>query len=490
MNHWNQIVMISFKKKTWPSCCHIVLTFIALTLLGSCQPSVNSASQPTADPKRDGNDTARLSLFLNLKEPAGPGIRLEITNIEVLAENIWLPITEGPLVLDSEEIAAKQFFVGGRWVPPGLYERLRFTLSKGSALKGQGKYEAVSFDPFIVELAFPSPFLLSKNDSQSLFLTWDVQESQVGADSLLPALTIALSLKQLIADLIYVACPDIDTIFIIRTDKNWVADSFGIKGRPTHLAIDPDPSRQRLYVFASRDSTIKVVNISSQRIVDTFYIPNVGVSAFMTVNPDARLAYVFDERNNNLNRLDLLTGNLLTRLRLGYRPQYATYLSDSNLLAVSSALSQFISVHDPINLTQVKNIACNSPDGLLAMNNQLYIAESGANSVSIYDFASNRIQSRLAVGYTPRRLLYNGNKIYVSNYGSGSLSVILPGQLGVSREILGLGQPLEMAFNQNNRWLYVGDDQKGGLAVIDTSTDQLIKYINLGAQPAGMAVIQ
>jgi len=483
--------MISYIKKSWLSYCHLVLMFIIMAVLGSCQPGLNPASQPTADLKRDGNDSARLSLFLNLKEPTGPGIRLEISNIEIFAENAWLPITEGPLVLDSKEISANQVFLGGRWLPPGIYERLRFSLNKGSVLQSQGKFEAVSFDPFLVELSFPAPFPLNKNDSQSLFLTWDVQETLTGgADRLLPALTITLPLKQMIADLIYVACPDIDTIFIIRTDKNWVADSFGIRGRPTYLAIDVDPSRQRLYVFASRDSTIKVVNISSQRIVDTFYIPNIGVNAFMTVNPDAGSAYVFDERNNNLNRLDLFTGNLLTRLRLGYRPQYATYLSVSNLLAVSSSFSQFISIHDPVNLNQIRNIACNSPDGLLSLDNLLYIAESGSNSVSIYDFASNRMLSRLTVGYTPRRLLYNGDKIYVSNYDSGSLSVIMPGQLGVSREIFGLGQPLEMAFNQNNRWLYVTDDQKNGVAVIDTTTDLLMNYLNLGAQPAGMAVIQ
>jgi DNA-binding beta-propeller fold protein YncE len=234
-----------------------------------------------------------------------------------------------------------------------------------------------------------------------------------------------------------------------------------------------------------------VVDLSSQRVIESFRIPLTNNPAFMTLSPDGLWAYVLDERNNYLSRLDLLTGSLAARVHTNYRPQYATYLVDRNLLAVSSALTQTVSFHDPLTLAEVGGIrTSSSPDGLFVTNNQLLIAESGGNTVSVYDLATNRTLTRLTVGMTPRRLLDNGSQIYVSNYDEGSISVILSGQSAVGRVIPGLGRPLEMTFSQTYQRLYVGDEQALGLAIIDTANDQFDGYISLGARPVGLAIIQ
>jgi DNA-binding beta-propeller fold protein YncE len=467
---------------------------LLLALLDGCAPVGKEVKAPPsyAGSEYDsGINTARLSLFLNLKNPNGPGIRLDIQNLEILADQVWLPVTSGPLHLDSEKIGATQVFLGGRPVPPGRYGRLRFTVTQGSFRRGSGEYEAAAVEPYTLELEASSPIFIDKDDSHCLFVTWDLLESLERTGNLQPVMTIAFPLRQLFVDLLYVVCPDIDTVFVIRSDKNWVADSFGIRGHPTYIALDPDPSRRRLYVLASKESRIKAVELSSQRIIDSFTIPLTREATFMTISPDGKWAYVLDEREGYLSRLDLESGQLLAHIRLGFGPQYATYLVDRNILAVSSVISQTVSFHDPLTLNKVGSIPTgSSPDGLLALNNQLYIAESGANTVSIFDLSTNMMQSLLSVGFGPRRLLNNGDQIYVSNYDSGSLSVIYPGQLEVGREIRGLGRPLEMIFDRTNQWLYVADEQKSGLAIIDSNINQLMGYIELGARPLGLAIIQ
>ncbi len=122
------------------------------------------------------------------------------------------------------------------------------------------------------------------------------------------ALTVVTPLRQLPVDLVFVSCPDIDTVFVVRADKNWVVDSFGVKGRPTYLAIDPDLSRQRLYVLASRDRTVKVVDLSSFRVVDFFTVPLNDAPTFMAISPDGRWAFLLDEDSGYLSRMDLTTG--------------------------------------------------------------------------------------------------------------------------------------------------------------------------------------
>jgi DNA-binding beta-propeller fold protein YncE len=305
-----------------------------------------------------------------------------------------------------------------------------------------------------------------------------------------PVMNIAPLVRPMLVDLLYAACPDIDTVFVIRTDRNWVADSFGLKGQPTHLVMDPDPSRRRLYILAPREAAIKAVDLSSQRIIDSIHIPMTDTPTFMTISPDAKWAYVLDERASYLNQIDLATGRSAARVRVPYRPQYAAYLADQNVLAVSAGLSQVVTLHNPTNLTEVGTIRTgSSPEGLLAAAGQLYVAERGDHTVTLFNLAANRAQGRLDVGFGPRRLLFDGHQIYVSNYDDGSLAVLIPEQLGVIREIHGLGRPLEMAFDETYRKIYVGDEQAGALAVIDSTSNQFLGYIHLGARPLGLAVL-
>jgi DNA-binding beta-propeller fold protein YncE len=439
---------------------------------------------------REIGHEARLSLFLNLDKSDGPGVRLEISGLEVHVNDAWLPVNAGPQELDAKKIGAGQLFLGGRAVPPGSCQRLRFTVTKGSALRDSGLYVGVSSDPFVVELELPSPILLEKHDSRSLFLTWEVQET-LGREDLRPVITIASQIKQMLADLVYAACPDIDTIFVIRSDKNWVADSFGVKGRPTFIAMDPDPSRRRLFVLAAGESAIKVVDLFSQRVSDFFALSLTDAPTFMTVSPDGRWAYVLEERASTLSRIDLTTGSRAALVRLGHRPQYAAYLGPQNLLAVSSSRSQKVSLLHPLELTEIRTItAGDSPQGLLVSGNQLYVAESGDHTVSIFNLSTNLGHTRLEVGFGPRRLLDTGNYIYVSNYEGGSLSLLLPGVPGVVREVPGLDRPLEMVFDQDRRVIYVGEEQAGGLAVIDSVSNLFVGRISLGARPSGLAVLQ
>lgn len=480
----------AFLSRFLPAACHLLLSLVIAVLVG-CQPGIITDKQTSEELRPVGGNNARLSLFLNLVDPDGPDIQLEIETFEIFVENNWLPLTIDPQTINSNKIAATQLFLGGRWVEPGRFTSLRFTVAQSSLLQDNGTYKIISADPYAVELQLPTPLVMKKDDSRSLFITWDVKASFESMDNVRPVMTVALPFRQLFVDLVYVACPDIDTIFVIRGDKNWVVDSFGLRGQPTYIALDPDPAQQRLYVLAASESSIKIVELNSQRVIDSFPIPYINDPVFMTLSPDGQWVYVLDENENYLNRLELSTGTLLARTHLGYSPHYATYLSNRNLLAVSSVISQTVTFHDPLDLREVISVQTgDSPDGLLSSDNQLYITESGTNSVSILDIVSKTIESRVAVGFSPRRLLNIDNRIYVSNYDDGSLSIIYPGQLGVGWEILGLGRPLEMVFDRTHRWIYVGDEQKAGLAIIDYSTNQLRGYINLGTRPLGLAIIQ
>ena len=118
----------------------------------------------------------------------------------------------------------------------------------------------------------------------------------------------------------------------------------------------------------------------------------------------------------------------------------------------------------------------------------LYIAESGANSVLVYDLINNKEKKRVLVDLTPRRIMNADGFIFVSNYNSRSISLLSPGQINVSRTIPLSGRPLELADVPRNKWIYVGNEDENGLTIVDPVTTKTVGRIELGAKPMGITV--
>jgi DNA-binding beta-propeller fold protein YncE len=471
----------------------LFFVIFAMAFLTGCPMQEDDvfSSHSISDQKRDTLNNARLNCFLNLKDDLGPAIKVEIKSIEVFAGNSWQTLNGGPLELDSTKIGTNQVFLGSVLLPPGHYQQIRLFIGRAEVRNSEGKYEIVDSDALQIDVKFPMMLTLDSGDSQTLLVNWDVQNSLLPNQKLDPVFTALPALRQIPLNLIYVSCPLIDTVFIVRTDKNWVVDSFGIPGRPTYMAIDPDTSSERLYVLSFSDRMVKVVDRSTHRVVDFFPAPLNDAPTFMTIDSSGRDAFLLDEQNGYLSRMNLVSGQIAARVQLGYRPTYAIYLAEQNILAVSLALSQKVLLLNPNSLAVMATFTTGSlPQGLAVVNNQLYIAESGDNTVLVTDLASSRNQSRTMVGFGPRRFVITDNQIYVSNYLDGSLSVLIEDQLGVVQEIYDLGRPQEMGFDSRSACLYVADGEKAALAVIDINIHQIIGNISLGSEPFGLAVIE
>ncbi len=473
-----------------------VLTLLLQLIITGCKTTGTSSSHHLQQ-KMEVNNTAvansggRISLFLSLKTPDNQGVRLDVSQIDILHDDIWLPLTSSPLTINAAEIGSQQLFLGRCLLPPGQCRRLRFTLQQASILKNDGSQIFLGLDSTMVELDLPTALDLRRGDSQSLFITWDEETSLRTSPILKPTLSITPNLKQITTDLAYAACPEINTIYVLRTDKNWVCDSFGISGHPTCLTAIRRQSSDRLYILSPQDAVINVVAIPENNIINSFRIPMTTKPTFMTLSSDGSWAYILDTQNDYLLRMDMDSGNLDKRVRLGYQPEYATYINAHNLLAVGSTISQTISLLDANTFAKVGEIpTTGTPEGLLAWDNLLYICEGSANSVTVYDLNRRTILSRQNVGFFPHRLLQSDNQIYVSNRDSNSISIIHPRQLGIAREINLDGTPIEMAVEENSRWIYVGNKTIGGLSVIDATINRISSQILFGAVPMSLAVIQ
>jgi len=435
-----------------------------------------------------GQGDARVSLFLRLNDSSGPPLRIGVSAIEFQRDGEWFGLGGAAVELDAEAIGDDQIFLSRNTLLPGQYDAIRLRLEQASVRQGKENLFIALASPDVV-WPLSSPLRLEKGDSVCLFLIWDTARSMQGKALIAPFFTVVTQGLPLLADLAYVACPEIDTVYTIRTDKNWITGALGVVGCPTYLAADVE--RNRLFVLARKEAAVKVVELSSNRLVDTFRLPMVRDPSFMTLSADRLTAYILDGQGSHLVRMDLTSGSIVGRLHLGERAHYLLYLPEYNRLAVSLSYSQEVILLDPVSLETVEHISVGGePQGLCNTDNFLYIAENGSDTVMAYDLASHRQASRVHVGRQPRRLFGVGNRLYVANYGSGSVSLHLARQAGMLKDVFIQGVPLEMAAAQRSRRLYIGNEASGEIAVLDLTSGRINDHIVLKTVPQGLTVIQ
>jgi len=475
-------------QKTFSSLLPALFVFWAI-LSGGCVQQNNTANHVTP-PVPTG---PQLSFFLNLQESEVPDLQLQLASIEILsAKGDWKVIEASRHNLSAKEIGNRQVFINRSVMQPGNYSRLRLIFEKAFDKTEQGENKPLELLETSVELEIRNPLFFKEGDSMALFLTWDVKQSLPETGGVRPSFQLAPKLKHMLADTAFVACPDINTIFMVRTDKNRVYDSLGVGNRPMYLFRTNRPNDDIVYALPGNAAEVKIMSASANRIVENYRLPMTGKATFMALDSNGTWGYIVDRDRGDILKMEMNSGNIVQRLYLGVHPSYVIYLKKNNQLAVSLTGAQSVVFLDAGTLSQVGSITTGSgPDGLFNSldDKWLYIAESDSNTVMVYNLEDGTESARIPVGFKPRRILAKGFSVYVTNYKSNSISILKPRQLAVSRTIQLSGRPAEIMTVPRSNWIYVGNEDENAINVIDPNTSRVVDTIELGARPKGMTVM-
>lgn len=459
-----------------------------LHVLAGCVPVTNNFQSV---PVENAADKGRLSFFLNLLEIDGPDLTMRISAIQLKTEDGALVTHPLDLLnVESGKIKGGQKFLARMALEPGKYTQVRLLLSEAGQVGVQGN-QLLPLKESEAVLDLRSPLDIVVGDSKSLFFSWDTRKSLVD-NQFYPALLVAPTLKKLIANVAYVACPEIDTVFMISTEQNRVIDSLGIPGGPTYLAQNTNGRSDEVDVLAAQDLRLYVFSSTTNNLTEKYNLTMLNRPVHFALSPNGRWSYIIDQQLGTVSRMDMSSGTMDKQVRLNFDPMYILYLEKYDLVAVSLRISQTVVLLNAETMEQTRTISTGgSPDGLRLVDEKLlYIAESGTNSVMIYDLDSNTMVKRVSVGFQPRRILHTGNYVYVANYGENSISTFRHGLLTTSRTVPFPGQPLEMVYDDNTNWVYVGNRKTMSLEVMNSLTNAFAGNIELGAVPQGILIMR
>ncbi|MFH1612705.1 MAG: T9SS type A sorting domain-containing protein [bacterium] len=143
-------------------------------------------------------------------------------------------------------------------------------------------------------------------------------------------------------------------------------------------------------------------------------------------------------------------------------------------------------VVDTINLISGGNkVNGLRPNALCVLGNKVYVANSKSDSVSIIDTANNNSVTNIKVGDSPSALCVLENRVYVVNSGSNSVSIIDTANNNSVININVGNAPIALCVLGNK--VYVVNSNS--ISIIDTVNNNKVTNISVGNYPTALCVL-
>jgi YVTN family beta-propeller protein len=293
---------------------------------------------------------------------------------------------------------------------------------------------------------------------------------------------------------VYVSHPANNTISVIDgiTDKMIKEIDAG----KTPIRIDIDENGTVFVVNLGSDS-VSVIDGTNDTIIKTLKIPS-DRPYDVEFNSKINSAYVTNVGNGSSSTINVIKyddDSHLNYIPVGNKPVDIDVNPETNMTYVVNYDSDSLSVINSTNEVEEIDVRADKPlsVGVNPITNKIYVShQSPSPSVSVIDGNNNHqiLQENITVGKDPLDIAVDthSNKVYVVNYGDGTVSVIDGKTDKLIKDIDVDEHPFRITVNPTINKVYVTNEDSGTVSVIDGKTDQLIKDIDVDDNPFSIAV--
>ena len=281
----------------------------------------------------------------------------------------------------------------------------------------------------------------------------------------------------------------------------------------TPSGMAANPVNDEIYVVNSGSGTISVIDADHNNIVAT--IPVHHQPYAISVDAKGHRGYVANSGSNTVSVVDLLLRREIAVVGTGEQPGLARITPDMRSLVVTNRASGSVSIFSvaadedknpqPLRLRAAFSGCPGATDAaVLPDSSKVFVACSSGNQVMAVNLAAapeswaakqnpslmnDSVLAMLDVGETPVHLAMkpDGGEIFVSNFGSGTISEIstYTNEVGGTYPIG--NQPVHGIVSSDNSTLWVSNFAADSLSLYSIDDGKLISNLRTGSAPDALA---
>ena len=290
-----------------------------------------------------------------------------------------------------------------------------------------------------------------------------------------------------------------DTVSVIDTETNTVIATIPVGDGPMGVALTPDGTRA--YVTNSNDDTVSVIDTASRTVITT--IPVGDGPRGVAITSDGQRVYVTNSLADSVSAISVTSNTVFDTIALpaGARPLGILIPrdqgQDEGAGTTSFGLDEIttfgtnpgdIDFHVLDNSIPIgdgpKGGADKSEGGVFT---RAYITLENVDKVAVLDVTvePNVVIKNIAVGDQPAGVAItpDGSRLYVANGGANTVSVINTSTNAVIKTITVGSNPKSVAVTPDGARVYVTNQGSNTVSVIDTATNAVVATIAVGTLP-------
>lgn len=272
-------------------------------------------------------------------------------------------------------------------------------------------------------------------------------------------------------------------------------------------ALAANPVRNEVYVVNAQSNSVSVIDAESNSVVAT--IPVHRLPSFIAIDPTGHRAYVTNSASNSVSILDLDRRREIGVAGTGEQPSTLQVADDNRTLVVanrgSGSVSVFNIASDTVRLRAAfSNCPGASDTVILPDSSKAFVACSEGHQVMVINLAAapgswaakqnpslmnDTMLTILDVGDRPVHLAMkpDGGEIFVSNFGSDSVSEISTGTNEVGTTFSIGNKPVGGVVSGDNGTLWVANYGADSISIYSIDDGKLATSVHTGSGPQALA---
>ncbi len=451
----------------------LLILLLGITFINGCSPG-----SPLRQEHIDLTAAGFLSLFLN-HSATETQLHINLSEIEILAADVWYPLTADPNHQTKPD-AAQQLLAASP-LATGLYTRIRFQLTVTSPAGELLRQEQT-------ELPLAQPLELKRGDSSCLFINSRLSIQHLN-QPLPQQLQVWLQQRPLADELLYILCPDIQTLYVARIDPCRIVAAYGIGEDIADIVLDNE--RKLLYLLDRRYRQIRKFDAINQTLTDRIPLPLTDQPGDLGISADGKTLYVSDPENHKLLQIDAANGFLKQQRTTNYQPgkAYPFDYQQQPWLALLYPRDQQLEVMPAQTLVPLYSINVGlQPYDIAYADQALFVSDKFSRQILKIDPASGRTLGHIATAFIPGTLTADpvNRNLIIGLCREQAIAFLPYGQQLVARRAALGGCPEDLVLTRHRRLLFSALPDKQQVSVMDIPSEKELGVITIASRPTNI----